>query len=162
RACWHVELINPVVIGHVNASAGHHAAVPFARAGHLVGAGVNHCTCIAIVTVQLTVALGANHPNDRVIGAIGRGDPWRALAALARVPSGDYVRRTGRSNLVGLNLAASVSAKNKISSLRSRVSGRRLTSHSAINACRGDRPGNATQVVTVDQISIAVLTQGKN
>jgi len=34
RPSWHVELINFVVIGHVNASASHHAAVPFAVAGH--------------------------------------------------------------------------------------------------------------------------------
>jgi len=37
-----------------------------------------------------------------------------------------------------------------------------LTSHCTINTGRSDRPGDATQVVTVNQIRIAIFTQGEN
>ena len=134
-----MELINFVVVGHVNATASHHAAVPFAIASHQfvsAAAGINNCAGVAIVTVQPMVALGTNHPYDCVIGSIGCCNPRRALAALAHTPGGHYGRRICRSNLVGLDLAASVGAKNKICSLRRGVSGRRLSSESSINACR--------------------------
>ena len=73
-----MELINFVVVGHVDATASHHAAVPFARAGHqFIGAATrkNHGAGVTIVTVQFLITLGTNHPYDRVIGTIGRGDP---------------------------------------------------------------------------------------
>jgi hypothetical protein len=83
--------------------------------------------------MQAVVTLGTNDPYDRVVGPISRSDPWRTLAALARSPGRDDRWRICRSNLVGLNLAASIGAKNKIRSLGGRVGGRRLTSHRSIN-----------------------------
>jgi hypothetical protein len=134
-----MELINFVVVGHVNATASHHAAVPFAIASHQfmgAAAGINNCAGVAIIAVQSMVPLGSDHPYDRVISPISGCNPRRALAALVRSPSGHYVRRTCRSNLVGLDLASSISAKNKICSLRRGVGGRRLSPESSINACR--------------------------
>ena len=78
------------------------------------------------------ITLGTDHPDDRVIGTIGRGNPGRTLAALAYIPGGDDVWWICRSDFVGLNLIAS--AKNKICSLAGRICGRRLTSQGTINA----------------------------
>ncbi len=44
-------------------------------------ASKNDVASVAIVAVQPIIPLGTNHPNDRVIGTTGRGNPWRALAA---------------------------------------------------------------------------------
>lgn len=107
------------------------------------------------------VPLGTNHPYDRVIGTTGRGNPWRALAGLAHAPGGDDRWRTCSGDLVGFDLAAA-RAKNKVCSLSRRVGSRRLTSQGTVNAQRRNRSGDASKVVTVNQISIAVFTQGEN
>src|SRR4030095_8127276 len=110
RPSWHVELINFVVVGHVNATASHHAAVPFACASHqfvVSTTSKNKGAGITIVTVQLLITLGADNPYDYVVGSIGRGDPRRPLAALAHVPSGDYRGWICRSNLIGLYFTTS-------------------------------------------------------
>jgi hypothetical protein len=160
-----MELINFVVVGHVNATASHHAAVPFAIASHQfmgAAAGINNCAGVAIIAVQSMVPLGSDHPYDRVIGTIGRSNPRRAVAVLAHVPREYYCRRICRSNLIGLNLTAVFRAKNKICPLCSRVGRRRLAFEGSINACRRDWRSDTTQVVTVNQIRIAILAQGEH
>ena len=51
RSSRNTEGINFVVIGDIDAAASDDATVPFARAGHHVGAGVNHSAGVTIVAV---------------------------------------------------------------------------------------------------------------
>ena len=110
--------------------------------------------------MQLTIYLGTNHPYDRVVSAIRCCNPGRTLTALVGAPSERYCRRTRRCDLVGLNFATS--AKNEVCSLPRSVSGRRLAPEGAIDTERRYRSGDSAKVVTVNQISIAVFTQGEN
>jgi hypothetical protein len=99
-----MELINFVVVGHVNATASDHPGVPLACAGHQLvrtAAGINHCTGIAVVSVQALVALNASYPDNRVVNPVSRCDPRRASAVLTCAPSAHNRGRICRCNFVG-------------------------------------------------------------
>jgi hypothetical protein len=93
--------IDLVVGGNIDTSAGRYGGIKSAVAGHqLVRAAaiVNHGPGVAIVTMQTLVALGADHPHNHVIGAIGGGHERRSAAALAHgPPSRDGRRISGRN-----------------------------------------------------------------
>src|SRR5690242_19911564 len=64
--------------------------------GHRIAgaaAGKQRLTVVAAITVQPSVALRAEDPNDRVGAAVGRRDDRRALAAQRATPGGGKRRR---------------------------------------------------------------------
>jgi hypothetical protein len=107
------------------------------------------------------VTLGADNPYDRVVGTIGGCDPGRTLAALADVPRRSYSRRICGGNFISRN-ATATGAENKICSLVRVISSGGLSSGYTVNRQLRHRCSDAPKVVTVNQISITILTQGEN
>ena len=102
-----VNLVSP---GEVRSAVSDDAGVKLARSVHQLvrtAAGVNDCARVAVKPAQaLVTASRVCCPHDRVICAIGRGDPGRTLTVLAHVPRRNYRRRVCGSNSVSGNSAA--------------------------------------------------------
>jgi hypothetical protein len=111
--------------------------------------------------VQPIVPLGTDHPYDRVVSPIGGCNPWRALPVLVHVPRGDYGRRICGSYFISRN-ATATGTENKIRSLVRVISSGGLSSGYTVNSLRSHWQRNTTQVIPVNQISIAILAQGEN
>ena len=141
------------------------AGVILARSVHQLvrtAAGVNDCARVAVKSAQaLVTASRVCCPHDRVICAIGGGDPGRTLTVLAHVPRRNYRRRVCGSNSVSGNSAAG-SAKNKICALPRAIGGSRLSSNRSSHLRRRNRRSNAAEIASVKQIRLAVFAQCKH
>src|SRR5205814_8910090 len=99
---------------------------------------INHIDRIALGAVQSLVTCDAGHPDNDVIVAISRCDPWRASAALTYGPSAHDRGWTRRGNLPGGDRARVV-MKTKICSLAGMVSDSGGPSVNSSHVRRGHR-----------------------
>src|SRR5437763_5939786 len=164
-ASWQFKSVDLVGPSEVHPAASDDAGVPLARSVHQLvrtAAGVNDCTRVAVKSTHALVTVSrVCCPHDRVIYAIGRGDPGGALTVLAYVPRRNYRGRVCGSNSVSGNSTAG-SAKDKICALARAIRGSRLSSNRSSHLRRRNRRSNAAEIVSVKQIRFAIFAQCKH
>src|SRR5207247_6815055 len=104
---------------------------------------------------------GSGYPGNRVICAINRCHPRRAVTALVVAPSEHNCRRTTRRDLIGPDRASLV-MKHEICSLASVVRDSRCTSVSTGDISLGDRHADAAEMVAINQVGIGIFAQSKH
>src|SRR5205807_7598939 len=161
----HSKEIHSVVTCEVDTSASHNAgsAVRVGASDHVVWAtpAVNNRARISIVTVQSLVASSAYRPYNHVVGAVGRRNERRADTALALSPRGRDGRWIGRSN-AECGERAAVGAKYDIRALVGPIGGGCLDNRAPRNMQRGHRRADSAEVITINQIGVAIFAQGDN
>jgi len=106
--------------------------------------------------MQAPVTYNTGHPHNHVIRTITRRDPWRTAAVLTHGPSVNNRRRTCGGNFACSDRAGIV-MKTNIGSLAGMVSNSRCASVNSSYICLSYRGSDASQIVAVDQIGIAIF-----
>ena len=100
--------------------------------------------------------LGADHPHDRVIRAIGRRNERRAATVTAHTPSGHDGRRIGCGNAESRQHGAA-GTQSDVGTLVCPISCRRLGDTKVGKVRERHWLADATEVTTIKQIPIAIF-----
>ena len=111
--------------------------------------------------MQALITGRAGHPDNDITSSISSCDPGRAAAALTLAPGRHNRGRICRRNSVGPDRAGVV-MKGNIRSLASVIRDSRRSSINSGDVGLVDDTGDATEVIAIDQVGIAIFPQGKH